>query len=121
MKEKASIIIVDDDVGITDTLLDILSELGYDTAVTDNGYQAIEMIKKKSYDFALMDIKMPGMNGVETFKKVQEINPKTKVIMMTAYAFNDLIKEALEIGAFDIIHKPLDIGKVVQIFEKETK
>jgi two-component system response regulator HydG len=118
MKERKSILIVDDDPGMTDTLSDILFEKGYDVDTTDNGYQAIKMVKKKAYDFALMDIKMPGINGVETFKKVHEINPETKVIMMTAYFVNDLIKEALKGGIFDIFHKPLDIGKVIKMIEK---
>ena len=118
MKESKSILIVDDDPGMTDTLSDILFEKGYDVDTTDNGYQAIKMVKKKSYDFALMDIKMPGINGVETFKKVHKINPETKVIMMTAYFVNDLIKEAPEGGVFDIFHKPLDIEKVIKIIEK---
>ncbi|MEA1939640.1 MAG: response regulator [Candidatus Caldatribacteriota bacterium] len=121
MDNKISILIVDDDKGMTETLSDILTDLGYDVAVSGDGHQAIEMIKEKKFDFALMDIKMPGINGVETFKEVHRISPETKVIMMTAYSVEELVKEALQDGAFDILYKPLDIKKILTIIKKTKK
>lgn len=121
MEKKTSILIVDDDSGMTETLSDILEDMGYDVAVSGDGYQAIEMIKKQEFDFALMDIKMPGINGVETFKEIHRISPETKVIMMTAYSVEELVREALEGGAFKIIYKPLDIKKIVDIIKKTKK
>ncbi len=118
MEKKCSILIVDDDSGMTDTLADVFDEMGHTVAVAEDGFAAIDSIKKESYDIALMDIKMPGMNGVETFKEFKKTNPSTKVIMMTAYAVEELIKEALREGTFDVIHKPLDIGKVVELIEE---
>ncbi|MEE9591247.1 MAG: response regulator [Thermodesulfobacteriota bacterium] len=113
MEKKCSILIVDDDSGMTDTLTDVFDEMGYTVAVAEDGFAAIDKIKRELYDVALMDIKMPRMNGVETFKEIKKINPSMKVIMMTAYAMEELIKEALREGALDVIHKPLDIDKVV--------
>jgi DNA-binding NtrC family response regulator len=121
MKKKTSILIVDDDIGMIETLSDILLDMEYDVASSNDGYKAIDMIKEKKYDFALMDIKMPGINGVETFKEIHRIRPETKVIMMTAYSVEELIKEALEGGAFNIIYKPLDIKKIIDIIEKAIK
>lgn len=121
MEKKTSILIVDDDTGMTETLSDILGDIGYDVAISGDGYKAIEMIKEKKYDFSLMDIKMPGINGVETFKEIHRISPETKVIMMTAYSVEELVKEALEGGAFNIIYKPLDIERIVDIVEKAKK
>ncbi len=121
MKERTSILIVDDDPGMTETLSDILGDMGYDVAVAEEGYRAIEMIKEKAYDVALMDIKMPGINGVETFKEAKRISPKTIVIMMTAYSVENLVKEALREGAYGIIYKPLEIEKVVDFIEKAEK
>ncbi|MEA2104746.1 MAG: response regulator [Candidatus Cloacimonadota bacterium] len=118
MKNKTRILIVDDDEGMNETLSDILSEKGFDVSVTNDGYIAIEMVKKSPFDFALMDIKMPGINGVETFKKVHEIEPDIKVIMMTAYSVENLINEALEYGAFDVIHKPIDIEQIIATIKK---
>mgnify|MGYP002641921165 CR=1 FL=1 len=118
MGEKAGILIVDDDPGMSETLADILSETGYGVAVAGDGYRAMAMIKEKIYDVALMDIKMPGINGVETFKEVKRLSPSTGVIMMTAYALEDLVQEALAEGALSIFYKPLDIDRVVGLIEK---
>ena len=121
MEKKTSILIVDDDAGMTETLSDILDDKGYDVASCGDGHQAIEIIKKKKFDLVLMDIKMPGINGVETFKEVHRISPETKVIMMTAYSVEELVKEAMDGGAFDIIYKPLDIKKIVNIIDEVKK
>lgn len=121
MKEKASILIVDDDPGMTDTLADILDELNYDVAVAKDGYRALEMVEKKVYTIAFIDIKMPGINGVATFRKLKYISPSTKVIMMTAYSVEDIVKEALRKGAYDIIYRPLDIDKAVSFIRKAEK
>ncbi|OYD17078.1 hypothetical protein CH333_01970 [candidate division WOR-3 bacterium JGI_Cruoil_03_44_89] len=121
MEKKISILVVDDDPGMRETMLDILDAVGYDAAAAEDGYRAIEMIREKAYDFALMDIKMPKINGVETFKEVKEIRPSTRVVMMTGYSVEDLVKEALEEGAYGIIYKPLDIQKIVDLIEKAEK
>lgn len=121
MKEKVSILIVDDDPGMTETMTDILGDMGYTVDVAGDGYRAIDMIKEKAYDVALMDIKMPGINGVETFKEVKRLSPATKVMMMTAYSLEELVKEALKEGAYGIIYKPLNIDKVIEFIEKAEK
>jgi two-component system response regulator HydG len=115
---KTSILIVDDDLGITDTLSDILEDIGYEVAVANDGYMAIEMIKKIAYNITLMDIRMPGINGIDTFRQVKNISPLTKVIMMTAYSVEDLIKHALAEGAYGVLYKPLDLEKVIELIDK---
>ena len=120
-KRKFSIIIVDDDPGMGETMVDILGDMGYGVYVAMDGCRAIEMIKDKTYDAVLMDIKMPGINGVETLKEVKRISPTTRVMMMTAYSVEALVKEALKEGAYGIIHKPLNIDRVVSFIEKTEK
>ncbi|MFQ5813185.1 MAG: response regulator [Anaerolineae bacterium] len=117
MSGKASILIVDDDRGMGETLLDIMEDMGYDADVAGDGFEAIEKAKNNAFDVVLMDIKMPGMNGVETFKEIRKILPETNVVMMTAYAVEDLIAEALREGAYGVLHKPLDIEKVLNLVE----
>ena len=121
MTERTSVLIVDDDPGMIETMADILGDMGYDVAVAEDGFKAIEMVKERAYDVALMDIKMPGINGVETFKEVKGISPSTEVIMMTAYSVEDLVREALKGGAYGIIYKPLDIARVVDLIELAEK
>ena len=121
MEEKTNILIVDDDLSLSYTTTDILDELGYKVAIANNGYEAIEMVKNMDYDMILMDIKMPGINGVETLVKLKYIKPSVKVIMMTAYSVEDLIKEALKEGAYGIIYKPIKIKKLLHYIEKIEK
>jgi two-component system response regulator HydG len=116
--KKISILIVDDDPGMTETLADILTDIGHDVAVAGNGYQAIEMIKEKKYDIAFIDIKMPGINGVETFQKMKQFANLPKVVMMTAYSVEDLVEKSWEEGAYTVVYKPLDIKKLVNLIEK---
>lgn len=117
MGNKAKILIVDDDPGMTETLSDILDEMGYDVAVASDGCKAIEIIREKPCDVALIDIRMPGINGVETFREVKRIRPEVGTIMMTAYSGNDLVSEALEEGAYQVICKPFEMDRLISLLE----
>lgn len=121
MSNKANILIADDDTGMTETLSDILTDLGHHVEIVNDGYKAIETVKAHPFDVILMDIKMPGLNGVETFKKIKNIQPKVAVMMMTAYSVEDLIAEALQEGAFGVMYKPIDIQKIVEFIERVEK
>ncbi|KKN09034.1 hypothetical protein LCGC14_1050610 [marine sediment metagenome] len=112
------ILIIDDDIGMTETLSDILSDMDYITDTVNEGYKGIDMIRKNSYDLVLLDIKMPVINGVETYKKIKDIIPSLKVIMMTAYSVEELVEEAINEGAFGIIYKPINIKNLLAIIEK---
>lgn len=121
MVNRISILIVDDDPGMTETLIDIFDEIGYEVDVAGDGYSAIEMIKEKAYNFSLIDIMMPGINGVEVFKELKCISPKTIVMMMTAYSVEELEKEALKEGAHGILHKPLDVERILNFIRKTER
>jgi len=118
LERNHSILIVDDNISLSKTMSFILGRKGYTVITTSNGLEAIEVVKERSFDFILMDIKMPLMNGVEVYKKIKKIRPEAIVMMMTAYTLEDLIKEALEEGAYGIIYKPLDIEEVIALIEK---
>jgi len=90
------LLVVDDDRGMRDTLLDILEDRGFLVSVAVDGIEALEAIKTERYDLMLMDIVMPRMNGVEVLKQLKEIDSGVIVIMMTAYA---LARGSLQ-GAF---------------------
>ena len=118
MADKASILIVDDNVNLCKTLSLVLKRKGYVITISSNGLDAIERIKKEPFDMVLMDIKMPLLNGVETYRKIKKIRPDTVVLMMTAYAVDKLVQEALQEGVYGIVYKPLDIEKVISIIKK---
>jgi len=117
MDDKACILIVDDDLGMCETLCDIMEDKGYRTVIALSGHEAVQKAKQVAFDVILMDIKMPGMNGVETFKEIKKMHPETAVVMMTAYAVEDLIREALHEGAYGVLHKPLDMERTIGLIE----
>jgi DNA-binding NtrC family response regulator len=112
---KTSVLVVDDLRSIRLTLGGILEDEGFDVVLAENGYQAIEAAKHTPFDLIFIDIKMPGINGVQTFREIKKINPGAVVIMMTAYSAEDFVKEVLEEGAYAVVYKPFDVDKIVSI------
>lgn len=113
MAEPTSILIVDDDEGMLKTLNYILTDKGYEVVTLNNGFKAIELIKERAFNVVLIDIKMPGMNGVEVLKEIKSLAPETHIMMITAYTMHKLVGEAKKEGAQVILPKPLDIDKVL--------
>ena len=118
MNESGRVLIVDDNENLCMTLSFILNRKGYATTTVSDGSDAIKLAEETPFDLTLMDIRMPGMNGVEAFKKIKRLRPKVAVVMMTAYSVEELVQEALEEGAFGILYKPLDIDKVISLIEE---
>ncbi|MFC2019753.1 response regulator [Chloroflexota bacterium] len=115
---KTNILVVDDLRSIRLTLGGILEDKGYNVVTAEDGYQAIEAAGKTHFDVIFMDIKMPGINGVQAFREIKKVDTKTAVIMMTAYSVEDLVRQALEEGAYAIVYKPFDIEKLIAIIEE---
>jgi len=112
------ILVVDDNTEYCDSVVDVLEIEGYDVIGVYDGLKALEAIGKDSYDLVLMDIKMPMMDGVDTFKKLRKISPKTPTIMMTAFAVEDRIREGLRIGAFGAFQKPINYDRLFCSIER---
>jgi len=115
MKEQARILVVDDNADLLRTLALILKRSGYTVDVAADGASAVEKFKAHDFDVALMDIVMPGMDGVEAFLKIRENKPCAKVVLMTAYSDEELVKSALDQGAYSTIYKPIDIAKMMSL------
>ena len=114
---EINILLVDDQVGMLETLGDILKERGYNVTMANDGSEALERAKETQFSLALIDIKLPGINGVETFKEIKKINPAIAVIMMTAYSVDELMRESIAEGACASIYKPFDPEKILKIIE----
>lgn len=110
--DKKSVLIVDDQNGIRVLLMEVFSSEGYNTFQAANGKIALEIVKEHSPDMVLLDMKIPGMDGLEILKHIKEINREIKVIMMTAYGELDMIKEATDLGALMHFTKPFDIDEM---------
>ena len=115
MAEPLKIIIVDDDVDVAESLAEIFEFDGHEVALAHNGEDAVRAVGTQDFDFAFMDVMMPGMNGVECFRKIHEIRPDIKVFMMTGYSVESLLNEATEGGASGIFFKPVAAAEVRQI------
>lgn len=110
--DKKKLLIVDDQNGIRILLMEVFSSEGYDSFQAANGKLALEIVQHESPDLVLLDMKIPGMDGLEILKRIKEINTDIKVIMMTAYGELDMIKEATELGALMHFTKPFDIDEM---------
>lgn len=113
MEEKIKVLVVDDDRRMVKTICDILKVKGYEALQAYTGEEAIEKVKSEIPDCVLMDIKMPGINGVEALKMIKDISPNLPVLLMSAYATEELIKEGKQQGAYTVLTKPIDIQMVL--------
>lgn len=116
---KGKILIVDDQYGIRVLLHEVFQKEGYQTFQAANGFQALDIVKKDCPDLVILDMKIPGMDGIEILKHVKEINQEIKVILMTAYGELDMIQEAKELGALMHFAKPFDIDEIRSAVRKE--
>jgi len=108
-----SILIVDDEPSIRDSLGGLLSDEGFEILTAANGYEALKVMDKNSPDLVLLDIWMPGMDGIETLKEIKKSNPYIQVIIITGHGTVETAVRATKLGAFDLIQKPLSIDKVI--------
>ena len=118
MKNKPTILVVDDNQDLLETFAMILKRRGYHVQTASDGLSAINKFKEQDFDVTLMDIVMPEMNGVDAFKKIKEIQPGAPIILMTAYSDEDLIENAKNEGARRIIHKPIHIDQLIDLINE---
>ena len=104
----ARILIVDDEPDLLSILSEELVKRGYQADAAFSGEEAIEKLKENRPDLVLLDIRMPGMGGLEALKRIREIGPDIGVIVVTAVRDARLAKEALTLGAYDYVMKPVD-------------
>lgn len=116
MKNRLSILIVDDDKRMTSTLADILTVAGYITEQAGSAQIALEKVKDKDFDCVLTDFRMPGMDGVAFHKVLHKEKPGLPVVLMTAFAADEMIQRGLEEGVVGVLNKPLDISQMLGFF-----
>jgi len=114
---QPKVMVVDDEPGMRLTLEGIIEDEGYDVIGVSDGYQAIELAGTESFALIFMDIKMPGINGVEAYHEIKRVSPGSVVVMMTGFAVEELVKEALENGAYAVLYKPFAGEQIIEILE----
>jgi two-component system response regulator HydG len=120
MSKRLKILVVDDNEEFCQNLKDILELHEYEVVTAYDGFKGLELVKQNGFDLVLMDVKMPVMDGVETYKKIKEVSASVPVVMMTAYTVEDLIKEALQKGAYGSLRKPLDFDELFDLITQAT-
>jgi two-component system nitrogen regulation response regulator NtrX len=108
-----SILIVDDEPSIVQSLSGLLTDEGFEISSAGNGYEALQQIETNAPDLVLLDIWMPGIDGLETLNEIKNKYPHTQVIMITGHGTIETAVQATKLGAFDFIEKPLSIDKVI--------
>ena len=121
MSELASILVVDDEPIMQEILGDFLREEGYSIDIAGSGEEGVELAQKSSYDCAIVDLMMPGIDGIETMQKLREIDTSLPVIVVTAFASVESAVEAMKRGAFEYITKPFKNDEVLVVLQKAIR
>lgn len=121
MSKLASILVVDDEPIMQEILGDFLREEGYSIDIAGSGEEGVELAQKSSYDCAIVDLMMPGIDGIETMQQLREIDTSLPVIMVTAFASVESAVEAMKRGAFEYITKPFKNDEVLVVLQKAIR
>lgn len=120
---KIKVLVTDDNEEILDLFRRALSADEYETAFAHSGEEAIEIYQSFAADVVLLDIRMPGMDGIETLRRLKQLDDKDKsaVIMLTGYGELETAREAMTLGAYDYVTKPFDLIFMDAIFKEAAK
>ena len=117
-RKEPRILVVDDDPDICDNLRDILSDLGYQVDTAHDGPSALKLVSRRPYDVALLDLKMPGMDGLTLYREIKKKRAGTVSLLVTAYAGPATAEEALSAGAWKVLAKPVDFARLLHFVEE---
>ncbi len=121
MTERKNVLVVDDNPDLLDTFSLILRSKGYNVDTAPDGVAAVNKVQLRPFDIVLMDIIMPRMNGVEAFRKIKQISPQIKTILMSAYSDDDEVRAAIDEGACCALHKPIDVRELMDIIKEAAE
>jgi CheY-like chemotaxis protein len=116
--QSPAILVVDDDVDTCRNLSDILADVGYQVDTAHNGPSALELVRQKRYDVALLDLKMPGMDGLMLYREIKRLSAGTVGVIITAYAGGTTADEAGAVGVVQVWPKPIDVGKLLRLVDQ---
>jgi len=112
-----TVLVVDDEEITRQLLVAALQAPQRQLLTAASGEEALEIAKKTDVDLVLLDLIMPGINGVETFRQLHELRPQLPVVIVTGYPDSDLMQKALEIGPFPMINKPVDVNQIQKVVD----
>lgn len=109
------VLVIDDEPDMLDILRDLLESERFAVEVVDSGEQAIELFRRDPFDVAITDLRMPGIDGLETLQELRRLDPQLPVIVVTGFTSTDTERQCREAGAFECLHKPVDLDDLLRI------
>jgi two-component system response regulator HydG len=121
MTQTKRILVLDDHVEVAESLGEILELIGHEVTLVHNGLDAVHAFLSHDFDFGLFDVKMPGMNGVDSFIEIKRQRPDARIVMMSGYADDGLIEKAIDSGAVGLLRKPFEPDELIARIETLTR
>jgi CheY-like chemotaxis protein len=115
---KLPILVVDDEPDSCNMMAKLLCALGYDVDVAYDGYAALQRIERRQYGIAIIDYQMPGMNGVDLFRRIRRARPQLAAVFVTGYTTIDVVFPAIEAGVLHVMSKPANFQELIPILEE---
>jgi len=119
--DKTKVLVIDDEQGIRDLFIQALEEDDYEVLTVDNGEQGLDIIKNERPDVTFLDLKLPGIDGLEVLKCISGLEIKPIVIMITGHGTIAKAAKTMDLGAYDYIVKPFDIDDIIKLMKQALK
>jgi DNA-binding NtrC family response regulator len=118
---QTKVLVVDDEVEFASALAERLNLRSYTTQTASNALEALSSIHKERPDVVLLDLRIPGMDGIEILRTIKQYDPAIEVIMLTGHGDKESVEEGMKGGIFEYIMKPIDIGELTSKIDKAKK
>ena len=119
--KRARVLLADDEVDFTENTKTLLEHRGYDVTAVNSGDSAIRTLGQERYDVMVLDLKMPGRDGISTLKEIKKLQLHTQILVLTGHGAINTALEAMELGAYDYLTKPCDIDELTEKLEDAMK
>ncbi len=116
-----SVLLIDDEAELLKTLAERLQVRGMSVTTAESGQEALDIIRDHDFDAIVLDLAMPGLDGIETLKRMQSIKPDVQVVLLTGHATVQKSVEAMKLGAVDLLEKPADFKDLLATIEKASQ
>jgi two-component system response regulator HydG len=121
MKSAKRVLVVDDEASVRMTLAANLELEGYEVVEADSGQRAVELVRERPFEVVLTDMRMPGMNGLETFRAIRDLHPGLPVVLMTGFALEGLLEEGINEGAYAVLRKPFSMDLAAKVIARAAE
>jgi DNA-binding NtrC family response regulator len=120
-RETRRVLVVDDEAGMRTTLAANLELEGYEVVQAENGQRALALFQQQSFELVITDIRMPGLNGVDTLRALRKIKPRVTVVLMTGFALERLIDQGIAEGAYAVLQKPFSMDVIMKVVDRAAQ